>query len=82
MLGDSLNAVYQASDVIQTQNGDFVVLGSLDSLNNDIFAQDMYVARLTSTGNLIWQKRYGNDGFRHDFGVKLYEIPASAGEML
>lgn len=82
ILGDSSKVACQVVDIIQSYNGDFIVLGNIDSLKNDVFAQDMYVARLDLDGQLLWQKKYGNDGFRHDFSSIVREVPDSDGEMI
>ncbi|TYB79909.1 hypothetical protein ES674_03935 [Bizionia myxarmorum] len=49
--------------IIQTQDGGFVILGYSDSADGDLTdnagAQDYWLAKLDSNGNLLWQKSFG-----------------------
>ena len=51
-------------DVIQVGNGDFICIGSSESNNGDVSGlhdseSDLWVMRISSTGNIIWSKLYG-----------------------
>ncbi len=54
-ISDSLSTYDEISSVVETVNGDFVLLG-----HN---ASDVYVVKIDGTGNLIWAKSYGGASF-------------------
>jgi len=45
-------------DVIVLQNGDFLVSGARN--DDDSLTHDIYAARISSTGTLLWEVHYGN----------------------
>ena len=50
-------------DTIETQNGNFIIVGSSDSddvdINNNKGTYDFWILKLSSSGNLIWEKSFG-----------------------
>lgn len=63
------NIPYHPGSVISASNGDILVVGYLGYFS----AQDVFVKRLDSSGNLIWEKEF--DHFSNDFGLILVELP-------
>ena len=65
----------RATDIIQTLDGNFAVLGYTTSSDLDVSknagAQDFWLVKISSTGNLLWEKTYGFSGA--DYGTKLIE---------
>lgn len=57
--------VDKASSVVETDAGDFLVAGSSLSVGNDVGAnygeEDIWVIKINSTGDLLWEKNYGGD---------------------
>lgn len=56
-----------AHDVVQTTDGGYLVAGETSSNDGDVVAgygatRDIWVLKLTATGNLSWQKRFGGNG--------------------
>lgn len=53
----------RGEDIVQTSDGGFAVLGYSDSNDGDVTsnagAQDYWLAKLDSNGNLLWQQSYG-----------------------
>ncbi|MGH2565859.1 MAG: hypothetical protein ACRDE5_15185, partial [Ginsengibacter sp.] len=63
-----------ARDILQTADGGFIVLGETNSTDGDVTAgyggtKDIWVLKLSSSGNIQWQKRYG--GSNLDVGNKI-----------
>ena len=60
-------------DIIQTTDGGFAIIGSSDSSDEDLSenagAQDYWVTKLDSSGNLSWQKSFGYSGSDNGFSV-------------
>jgi hypothetical protein len=54
-----------AYHVMQTDNGDFIVLGYTDSYEP---VHQLWVFRTDSSGNLKWQKRYGGTSSTYSYG--------------
>ena len=56
-----------ARSVQQTADGGYIVAGTTQSTNGDVSAahigQDFWVVKLTTTGDLQWQKLYGRSGY-------------------
>ena len=52
----------------QTFDGGFIVAGLTNS--SGAGGQDAWVVKLTSTGNIIWQKTYGGPGDDHAISAK------------
>ncbi|WP_223032555.1 hypothetical protein [Hanstruepera marina] len=52
--------------IIQTQDGGYAILGYSSSSDGDVSenagAQDYWIAKLDTNGNLVWQKSYGYSG--------------------
>jgi len=52
--------------IVQTRDGGYAILGYSDSTDGDITAnagaQDYWLAKLDSNGNLVWQETYGYSG--------------------
>lgn len=50
-------------DTIETQNGNFIIVGASDSddvdINNNKGTYDFWILKLSSSGNLIWEKSFG-----------------------
>jgi gliding motility-associated-like protein len=56
-----------ARDVVQTKDGGYMVLGETNSTDGGVVAgyggtKDIWLLKLSATGNLEWQKRYGGTG--------------------
>lgn len=60
----------KAGDVVRTQDGSFIVLGSTSSFGKGNY--DVLVAKVGSDGEIIWQKTYGE--FLNDYGLKITAI--------
>ena len=60
----------RGNDIIQTADGGFAVLGFTQSSNGDVTqnngSKDFWVAKLTTTGILTWQKSFGFSGSDYD----------------
>lgn len=55
-----------ATSVQQTFDGGYIVTGTTYSFGSN-FTYDLYVLKLDTTGNIIWNKTFG-DGFHHEVG--------------
>lgn len=56
-----------ARDIIQTSDGGYLVLGETNSTDGDVVAgyggtKDIWLLKLSATGSVEWQKRYGGSG--------------------
>jgi gliding motility-associated-like protein len=56
-----------ARDIKQTADGGFIVLGETNSTDGGVVAgyggtKDIWVLKISATGNIEWQKRYGGSG--------------------
>jgi len=64
-------------DAIETQNGDFVLVGSSESQDVDILnprgSYDIWVIKIDAKGNLLWEKSIGGSGY--DKGNAVIETP-------
>jgi len=63
-------ASYDMGRVVKnTPDGGFIIVGSTYSFGNGF--RDVYLIKVDSLGNLIWQKAYGGDGYEwgHDVEV-------------
>ncbi|WP_366140197.1 hypothetical protein [uncultured Polaribacter sp.] len=64
-----------AASIIQTKDGNYVVLGSTSSSDLDVTinngANDFWLIKIDALGNLLWQKSYGFLGA--DTGTKVIE---------
>lgn len=65
----------RAASIIETTNGNFVVLGYTASADLDVTknagAQDFWLLKISEKGDLLWQKTFGFSGA--DFGTSLLE---------
>jgi hypothetical protein len=50
----------RAYSIIQTKNGEFVVIGTIDA-NDDIFDNNFWIIKLDKNGNKLWDKTFGNN---------------------
>lgn len=72
-----------ARDILQTDDGGFIVLGETNSTDGGVVAgfggsKDIWILKLDATGNLVWQKRFGGTGL--DIGNRI--IATSDGNYL
>lgn len=56
-----------ARDVVQTSDGGYIIAGETNSTDGGVVAgygstKDIWILKLSVTGNLLWQKRYGGNG--------------------
>ncbi|MBS1654932.1 MAG: hypothetical protein JSU05_08815, partial [Bacteroidetes bacterium] len=63
-----------ARDIAQTDDGGFIVLGETNSTDGGVVAgyggtKDIWLIKLSATGTVEWQKRYGGTGL--DIGNKI-----------
>lgn len=73
-----------AKDIAQTSDGGFIVLGETNSTDGDVVTgyggtKDIWVLKLSSSGNIQWQKRYG--GTNLDVGNRI-AITSDGGYMI
>ncbi len=75
VLGGSQEDV--ASDLVQTPDGGFLVVGSTESNDGQVSGnhggRDLWLVKISSTGSLEWQKCLGGSGF--DTGYKIATLP-------
>jgi hypothetical protein len=50
----------RAYSIIQTKNGEFVVIGTIDA-DDDIFDNNFWIIKLDKNGNKLWDKTFGNN---------------------
>ena len=54
-------------DSIETAEGDFILVGSSESSDNDISSPkgsyDIWVVKLTSKGDFLWERSYGGSKY-------------------
>jgi gliding motility-associated-like protein len=67
-----------ARDMLQTPDGGYLVLGETNSTDGGVVSgyggtKDIWLLKLSSTGNLEWQKRYGGTGL--DIGNRIKMMP-------
>lgn len=64
----------QANSVQQTSDGGYIVVGVSDSNNGDITNfrgdKDFWVLKLSASGDIEWQKKYGGDDKETAYAVK------------
>ena len=65
----------RGNDIIQTADGGFAILGFTQSSNGDVIqnngSKDFWIAKLTRTGTLTWQKSFGFSG--SDYGTSIIQ---------
>ena len=63
----------RANGIIQTSDGGFVFIGTTDSddgqLENNHGSSDYWIVKITSMGNIEWQKCYGGSGTDEAYSV-------------
>lgn len=69
-----------ARDILQTTDGGFMVLGETNSTDGDVIngygsTKDIWLIKLSATGNVEWQKRIGGSGL--DIGNQI--VPSGDG---
>jgi transcriptional regulator with XRE-family HTH domain len=57
----------KAGQVVRTKDGSYIVVGSTSSFGKGNY--DVLVAKVSSNGDLLWQKTYGE--FLNDYGLKI-----------
>ena len=55
-------ASYEDVHAFETRSGDFIVAGTLDYYGNNAYRNDVWVLRLGSDGNSLWDKIYATEG--------------------
>jgi len=73
-----------ARDIAQTADGGYIVLGETNSTDGGVIAgyggtKDIWLLKITATGTLQWQKRYGGTGL--DIGNHI-EITSDGGYLI
>ncbi len=65
----------ETSCIIQTQDSGYAIIGNTTSLDGDVSGnlgqQDIWIVKLSSIGNIQWQKCFGGDG--NDFGESIIQ---------
>ncbi len=66
-----------SGDLVVADNGDFLVIGTTESNDGDVTGNhglhDVWIMRVNSSGNLLWQKTYGGTGV--DQGITIIAAP-------
>lgn len=60
----------KAGQVIKTKEGSYIVVGSTSSFGKGNY--DVLVVKVSSNGEIIWQKTYGE--FLNDYGLRITEL--------
>jgi len=60
----------KAGQVVRTKNGSYIVVGSTSSFGKGNY--DVLVAKVSSQGEILWQKTYGE--FLNDYGLKIAAV--------
>ncbi|MFM7453603.1 MAG: hypothetical protein ACKO1V_06520 [Cyanobium sp.] len=60
----------KAGQVIRTKDGSYIVVGSTSSFGKGNY--DVLVAKVSSNGEILWQKTYGE--FLNDYGSRIAEV--------
>lgn len=70
--GDQID---QARAITKTNDGNFIIIGDTRSANKDVLKNnggaDLWAIKITTNGNLIWQKNYGGASF--DVGRSIHK---------
>ena len=67
--GPNLDLAYE---VIETNNGNYMIIGTSNSPGISHGNNDMYIIKLDSDGNFLWQKSYGV--INHEVGYDIIEL--------
>lgn len=63
----------RAYDVIEADNGDFIMVGNSESLDFDITnprgSYDYWAVRIDNSGNLVWAKNYGGSSIEIAYAI-------------
>ncbi len=63
----------RANSIVQASNGDYVIAGSTNSSDANVTGfhggQDIWVIRIDSSGNLLWEKCYGGTNVEKAFSI-------------
>jgi hypothetical protein len=68
-----------ASSIQQTTDGGYIVAGMSDSFGSGAFDEDLWVLRLNSVGDVIWQKIYRSDYQDDDEGARSIQQTTDGG---
>ncbi len=60
----------KAGQVVRTKNGSYIVVGSTSSFGKGNY--DVLVAKVSSNGDILWQKTYGE--FLNDYGLRIAAV--------
>jgi transcriptional regulator with XRE-family HTH domain len=60
----------KAGQVVRTKNGSYIVVGSTSSFGKGNY--DVLVAKVSSNGDILWQKTYGE--FLNDYGLRITAV--------
>ncbi|MFM8491974.1 MAG: helix-turn-helix domain-containing protein, partial [Candidatus Methylopumilus sp.] len=60
----------KAGQVIRTKDGSYIIVGSTSSFGKGNY--DVLVAKVSSNGEVLWQKTYGE--FLNDYGLRIAEV--------
>jgi hypothetical protein len=60
----------KAGQVVRTKDGSYIVVGSTSSFGKGNY--DVLVAKVSSNGEILWQKTYGE--FLNDYGLRIAEV--------
>jgi len=65
----------KAGQVVRTKNGSYIVVGSTSSFGKGNY--DVLVAKVSSNGDILWQKTYGE--FLNDYGLRITAVEDKSG---
>lgn len=62
------------TDIFLTENGELLILGETYSSDGDVFGgnkgdRDLWLIKLDTLGNMVWNKTYGSSGFESGYSV-------------
>jgi hypothetical protein len=60
----------KAGQVVRTKDGNYIVVGSTSSFGKGNY--DVLVAKVSSNGEILWQKTYGE--FLNDYGLRISSV--------
>ncbi len=75
-IGDTLwtktyggDGIELCNDIIATEDGGYLLAGATTSFSDD-GNQDVYIVKIDSVGNKLWEKAYGEEDFEISYSVK------------